>query len=62
MIAPNGYRVRLEAKEPQSFKAEIARSYFAAFVKVFGVGVADNFVKTATLSDLAEASARFADG
>jgi hypothetical protein len=61
VISSNGNRVRLDPKEPQSFNTEIARSYFAAFLKAFGVDVTDDFIKTATLSELAEASARFAD-
>jgi len=59
VITPNGYRVRLAPKEPRSFNAEIARFYFAAFLRASDAGVTDDFTK-ATLSELAEASTRFA--
>jgi hypothetical protein len=61
VIMANGNRVRLDPKEPRSFNVEVAHSYFAAFLKAFGIGVTDDFVKSATLSELAEASAKFAD-
>ncbi len=58
-ITANGYRVRLTPKEPISFNAEIARLYFAAFLKACA-GMKDDFATEATLSALAEASTRFA--
>jgi len=58
-ITTNGYRVRLAPKEPISFNAEIARFYFAAFLKGCA-GMKDDFAKEATLSALAGASTMFA--
>ena len=60
VITSDGYRVRLAPKEPRSFNAEIARSYFASHLKDCRADVTDEFVRTATLSELAQASTKFA--
>jgi hypothetical protein len=59
-IAPNGHRVRLAPKEPRSFNTEIARAYFARFLKDCRADVTDDFIETATLSELAKTSTKFA--
>ena len=60
VITSDGYRVHLAPKDPRSFGAELAHLYFTTFLKACDSSVTDDFVKTATLSELAEASTRFA--
>ena len=66
-ITPTKRGVRLAPREPRTMNLEIARCYFATFLKSIArakgwafVGQTEEFVETATLSELAQASAKFA--
>jgi len=66
-ITRSGTGVRLVPREPKVFNTEIARRYFAALLKSIAVakgwdrvGVAEDFVETAPLSQLATECKRFA--
>jgi len=66
-IVSDGSRVHLIPKEPRVFAPEIARKCFADFLKAIAqakgwhhVGIDENFVETANLSQLADASSKFA--
>jgi len=59
-ITPNRHRVDLAPKQPRTLNPKIARSDFAAFLEWRRGPKATD--ETATLSELAVASAEFADG
>jgi hypothetical protein len=66
-IAPTKRGVSLAARERRTMNPEIARYYFATFLKSIArakcwafVGQTEDFVETATLSELAQASVKFA--